>query len=152
VAGGVKKAPANVLQLCRDLFDKGEIVRNGAALHIDQGIAVTSHASQAKTGFVFLFLSFGGELKQPDYFATQPLNLFVLGSQLQSAARLKISFCAGSAGCSRISSFFKSIIGEAPSKMCGQTHVRWIHDYRGSQTIKDSVVYPFLNPFGNCAL
>ena len=31
------------------IFDKGEIVRNGAALHIDQGIAVTSHASQAKT-------------------------------------------------------------------------------------------------------
>jgi hypothetical protein len=30
-------------------FDRGEIVRNGAALHIDQGIAVTSHASQAKT-------------------------------------------------------------------------------------------------------
>ena len=31
-------------------FDKGEInVRNGAFLHIDQGIAVTSHASQAKT-------------------------------------------------------------------------------------------------------
>jgi len=30
-------------------LDKGEIVRNGAALHIDQGIAVTSHASQAKT-------------------------------------------------------------------------------------------------------
>jgi len=28
------------------IFDKGEIVRNGAALHIDQGIAVTS---QAKT-------------------------------------------------------------------------------------------------------
>jgi hypothetical protein len=24
------------------MFDKGEIVRNGAALHIDQGIAVTS--------------------------------------------------------------------------------------------------------------
>jgi ATP-dependent exoDNAse (exonuclease V) alpha subunit len=31
------------------VFDKGEIVRNEAALHIDQGIAVTSHASQAKT-------------------------------------------------------------------------------------------------------
>jgi len=31
------------------MFDKGEIVRNGAALHIDQGTAVTSHASQAKT-------------------------------------------------------------------------------------------------------
>jgi hypothetical protein len=31
------------------IFDKGEIVPNGAALHIDQGIAVTSHASQAKT-------------------------------------------------------------------------------------------------------
>jgi ATP-dependent exoDNAse (exonuclease V) alpha subunit len=31
------------------IFDKGEIVGNGAALHIDQGIAVTSHASQAKT-------------------------------------------------------------------------------------------------------
>jgi AAA domain len=31
------------------MFDKGEIVRNGAALHLDQGIAVTSHASQAKT-------------------------------------------------------------------------------------------------------
>jgi len=30
-------------------FDKGEIVRNGAFLHIDQGIAVSSHASQAKT-------------------------------------------------------------------------------------------------------
>jgi hypothetical protein len=30
-------------------FDKGEIVRTGAALHLDQGIAVTSHASQAKT-------------------------------------------------------------------------------------------------------
>jgi ATP-dependent exoDNAse (exonuclease V) alpha subunit len=31
------------------IFDKGEIVPNGAALHIDQGIAVTSHASQAQT-------------------------------------------------------------------------------------------------------
>jgi hypothetical protein len=31
------------------IFDKGEIVRNGAALHLDKGIAVTSHASQAKT-------------------------------------------------------------------------------------------------------
>jgi ATP-dependent exoDNAse (exonuclease V) alpha subunit len=31
------------------IFDKGEIVLNGAALHLDQGIAVTSHASQAKT-------------------------------------------------------------------------------------------------------
>jgi conjugative relaxase-like TrwC/TraI family protein len=31
------------------VFDKGEMVRNGAGLHIDQGIAVTSHASQAKT-------------------------------------------------------------------------------------------------------
>ena len=30
------------------IFDRGEIVRNGAALHLDQGIAVTSHASQAK--------------------------------------------------------------------------------------------------------
>jgi hypothetical protein len=27
------------------IFDKGEIVRNGAALHLDQGTAVTSHAS-----------------------------------------------------------------------------------------------------------
>jgi ATP-dependent exoDNAse (exonuclease V) alpha subunit len=33
----------------RIIFDKGEIVRNSAALHLDQGIAVTSHASQAKT-------------------------------------------------------------------------------------------------------
>jgi ATP-dependent exoDNAse (exonuclease V) alpha subunit len=31
------------------MFDKGEIVRTGAVLHLDQGIAVTSHASQAKT-------------------------------------------------------------------------------------------------------
>src|SRR5580700_3659355 len=31
------------------IFDKGKIVRTGAALHLDQGIAVTSHASQAKT-------------------------------------------------------------------------------------------------------
>jgi hypothetical protein len=31
------------------IFDKGEIIRNGASLHLDQGIAVTSHASQAKT-------------------------------------------------------------------------------------------------------
>jgi hypothetical protein len=31
------------------IFDKGGIVRNGANLHLDQGIAVTSHASQAKT-------------------------------------------------------------------------------------------------------
>ena len=31
------------------IFDTGEIIRNGAALHIDQGIAVTSQASQAKT-------------------------------------------------------------------------------------------------------
>jgi hypothetical protein len=30
-------------------LDKGEIVPNGTALHFDQGIAVTSHASQAKT-------------------------------------------------------------------------------------------------------
>ena len=33
----------------RIIFDKREIVRTGAALHLDQGIAVTSHASQAKT-------------------------------------------------------------------------------------------------------
>jgi plastocyanin len=31
------------------IFDKGEIVRNGAPLPLDQGIAVTSHARQAKT-------------------------------------------------------------------------------------------------------
>jgi hypothetical protein len=31
------------------IFDKGEIVRNGVVLPLDQGIAVTSHASQAKT-------------------------------------------------------------------------------------------------------
>ena len=31
------------------IFDKGEIVCNGSALHIDQGVGVTSHASQAKT-------------------------------------------------------------------------------------------------------
>ena len=31
------------------IFDKGEIIRNGASLHLDQGLAVTSHASQAKT-------------------------------------------------------------------------------------------------------
>jgi hypothetical protein len=31
------------------IFDKGEIVRNDTALHLDQGIAVSSHASQAKT-------------------------------------------------------------------------------------------------------
>ena len=31
------------------IFDKGEIIRNSASLHLDQGIAVTSHASQAKT-------------------------------------------------------------------------------------------------------
>jgi hypothetical protein len=31
------------------IFDRGEIVRTGAALHLDQGIAVTSHASQSKT-------------------------------------------------------------------------------------------------------
>jgi hypothetical protein len=98
------------------------------------------------------FLSFGGELKQLDYVGTQYFNLIVLWSQPQSAVRLKISFCAGSAGFSRISSFFKSVIGEVPSKMCGQSHIRWIHDYRGSQTIKDSVVNPFLNPCGNCAL
>jgi hypothetical protein len=29
------------------IFDKGEIVRTGAGLHLDEGIAVTSHASQA---------------------------------------------------------------------------------------------------------
>jgi hypothetical protein len=29
----------------RIIFDKGGIVRNGVPLHIDQGIAVTSHAS-----------------------------------------------------------------------------------------------------------
>jgi hypothetical protein len=34
---------------CKIVFAKGEIVHNAAALHIDQGIAVTSHASQAKT-------------------------------------------------------------------------------------------------------
>jgi len=31
----------------KTIFDKGEIVRR-AALHLDQGITVTSHASQAK--------------------------------------------------------------------------------------------------------
>src|SRR5262249_45269653 len=33
----------------RIVFDKGQMVRNGTALHIDQGIALTSHASQART-------------------------------------------------------------------------------------------------------
>jgi hypothetical protein len=33
----------------KTIFDKREIIRNGASLHLDQGIAVTSHASQAKT-------------------------------------------------------------------------------------------------------
>jgi len=37
------------LQSLRAWQRQGEIVRNGAALHLDQGIAVTSHASQAKT-------------------------------------------------------------------------------------------------------
>jgi hypothetical protein len=31
------------------IFDRGEIARNGAGPHLDQGLAVTSHASQAKT-------------------------------------------------------------------------------------------------------
>jgi hypothetical protein len=31
------------------IFNRGEIVRNCASLHLDQGIAVTSHSSQAKT-------------------------------------------------------------------------------------------------------
>jgi hypothetical protein len=31
------------------IFDKGEIVRTGTALHLDQRIAVTSHASQAES-------------------------------------------------------------------------------------------------------
>jgi hypothetical protein len=31
------------------VFDKGGIIRNGTALHLDQGIAVTTHASQAKS-------------------------------------------------------------------------------------------------------
>ena len=31
------------------IFDTGEIIHNGASLHLDQGIAVTSHGSQAKT-------------------------------------------------------------------------------------------------------
>ena len=31
------------------ILNNGEIVRNGAPLHLDQGIAITSHASQAKT-------------------------------------------------------------------------------------------------------
>jgi hypothetical protein len=35
--------------MARSIFDKGEIVLNGAALHLEQGIAFTSHASQAKT-------------------------------------------------------------------------------------------------------
>ena len=41
------------------IFDKGEIVRNRAALHLDQGVAITSHASQAKTvdqGYTHLIL------------------------------------------------------------------------------------------------
>ena len=31
------------------MFEKGAIIRNGAGLHIDQGIAITGQASQAKT-------------------------------------------------------------------------------------------------------
>jgi hypothetical protein len=31
------------------VFDKAEIIRTGAGLHLDQGTAVTSQASQAKT-------------------------------------------------------------------------------------------------------
>jgi hypothetical protein len=31
------------------IFDKGEIIRNGTAIHLDQGIAVTSHASRDKS-------------------------------------------------------------------------------------------------------
>jgi len=93
----------------------------------------------------------GGQIQQLDYLATEFFDLIILRIQLQSAARLKISFCAVSAGHGRISPLFKSVIGQAPSKMCGQTHIRRIHKYRGSQAIECSLVYPLLNPGGNCA-
>ena len=96
-------------------------------------------------------LSLGGQSQQPDYFTAERFNLIVLWSQLQSSARLKISFCAVPAGLSRVSSLFKSVVRQAPSKMCGQTHIGWIHDYCGSQTIDCSLLYPLLNPWGNCA-
>jgi hypothetical protein len=91
-------------------------------------------------------------LQQPDYFTAERFDLIVLRIQFQRAPCLEIGFCAVSAGPSRVSSLFKSVIGQPPSKMCGQTHIGRIHEYRGSQTIERSLDYPLLNPGGNCAL
>jgi hypothetical protein len=80
-------------------------------------------------------LSLGSQLQQPHYFIAERFDLIVLRSQLQGAARLKISFGAVSAGLCRVSSLVKGVVGQATSKMGGQTHVRRIDEDRGPQTI-----------------
>ena len=63
-----------------------------------------------------------------DYVGTQRSNLVVGWSELHGALRLKISFCTGSPGFVRISSFFKHVIRKASPKMCAQTRVRRIDE------------------------
>ena len=87
-------------------------------------------------------------MQQHDRFAAKPFDLIIIRSQLQGAARLEISFGAGSARFGWTSFPCKSVIGQAPSKMCDQTHISWIHNYSSSQTIKCSLLYPLLNPGG----
>ena len=90
-------------------------------------------------------------MQQHDRFAAEPFDLIVIRSQLQSAASLEISLGAGSARFGWTSFLLKSVIGQAPSKMCSQTHISRIHNYSGSQTINCSLLYPLFNPGGHGA-
>ena len=60
------------------------------------------------------------QLQQLDYFCAQFLNLVVIRSKTQGAARLKISFCPCSSSLVCISYFFESVIGKASPKICRQ--------------------------------
>ena|SRR5215472_3425537 len=96
-------------------------------------------------------LIIGGQIQQPDYLSAELFDLKILRGQPQSAAGLEISYGTSPAGFCGISSLCKSVVGQAPSKMCGHTHISWIHYYCRSQTIDCSLCYPLLYPWGNCA-
>ena len=91
------------------------------------------------------------KVQQHDRFVAEPFDLIVIRSPLQSPARLEIGFGAGSTRVGWTRFLFKSVIGQAPPKMRGQTDISWIHNYSGSETIECPLVYPLLNPGGHGA-
>jgi hypothetical protein len=85
--------------------------------------AIKNPGSQPCRAIVFDLLahpivSWEVEMQQHERFAAEPFDFAVIRGRLQSAPRLEIGFGAGPTrfGCTSI--LLKSVIGQAPSKMC----------------------------------